>query len=67
MSERGKPDIGALTAILNTAEARVEDAMLAFDAAVAGLAALVGPLAAAHACARAAVEMAKQAEKEGQL
>ncbi|UDF29818.1 UNVERIFIED_ORG: hypothetical protein LHK14_00400 [Roseateles sp. XES5] len=67
MSDRSKPDIGALTAILDAAEAKVEDAMHALDAAVAGLAVLVGPLAAAHACALAALDLSKQAEKEGRL
>ena len=58
-------DIATLTAILDKAEAKVEGAMEALDAAVADLARLVGPLAAAHACARAAVEMSKQADREG--
>lgn len=60
-----KPDIGALTAILDAAEGKVEAAMESLDACVADLARLVGPLAAAHACALAAVEMAKLAEQEG--
>ena len=52
---------------VQAAEAKVEDAMHALDAAVAGLAVLVGPLAAAHACALSALDLSKQAEKEGRL
>lgn len=63
---RRKPDIGALEAILDAAETKVKGAQDALDMAVADLARLVGPLAAAHACALAAVEMSKQADLEGQ-
>jgi len=59
-----KPDISALTAILDDAEGEIEAAMLTLDVAVADIARLIGPLAAAHACARAAIEMAKQADAE---
>ena len=61
-----KPDISALTAILDTAEAKVAAAMESLDASVADLARLVGPLAAAHACALAALELSRLAERERQ-